>query len=546
MDCQKHNAPMEVEEVHFIQDDKDGNPEERSEEMWICRFCDLEAEEKKEEEKLNYLVDQYYLSSDPELGEEIDKRLSDPDKKNMLTTSYSIIDHYAPLLSEAAQCQLEVAEAVVKFLISSQLHHLKVESGIDKIIPNLAFLWIAPTAVGKDPLINNGIKDFTDILIDENGYRLYNEVTGPAFVRSVSQIVSKSKDKNVRIRTLNIWNEFSSFAKLSGAKGTNTGIETLNQAIDGYVQGRASVSRPEDLGSNVYAMVFAAGTPTFLRYVGDDFWDLGGASRFDILPYSPGELHDIAPSRDANAEFKEDLKLELGNIQKRVKAVKWDPEMWIAYNRYRNDILTEVRKFQMSIQDAMAEENYPVISKGKFPLKVLKHAVIHAVARHNYTESGVVCVEVEDFRKAVVDVEKHHSYLVDLYKAWREMDWRNAADASAKNVLRLIGTIKKRYSVTKEKYTTKKIDKRTGREEQAYRYIAEVNPKGEYVDHSTLLTLSHLKAEGYGSLDEAITTLSQRNVIAKRGGGDTTPMFFREPKKKDRPMASILYKLTSK
>ena len=57
-----------------------------------------------------------------------------------------------------------------------------------KIMPNLAYLWIAPSGVGKDPVINNGIMSFNDLLVEEDGYREYNEITGPEYVRSVSTL----------------------------------------------------------------------------------------------------------------------------------------------------------------------------------------------------------------------------------------------------------------------------------------------------------------------------------------------------------------------
>lgn len=552
--CPKHGVPLVIYKPGGIYEkeirDEDGNLigiEEIEIELEECSECKMEDEEKREQEKIDDLIDQLYLhpSQNLEISEKIEEKLSDPDKQKMLTTSSSIIDIYAPMLGELAQCQLEVGEALIKFLISCQLFHLDMEDSMGMMLPNLAYLWIAPTSVGKDPAINNGIRDFQDVIVEENFFRLYNEVTGPEFVRSVGQLMGKRKETQERIRTLNIWNEFSTFAKLSGTKGTNTGIETLNQAIDGYVQGRATVNRKEDVGSNVYSMVFAAGTPTFLKYIGDDFFDLGGASRFDILPFKPGPITDIAPTRNAMDNFKKDLKIELRNIRDRVKKVRWDPEMWETYLIYRKQILTEVRECQMTMQDSLAEENYAIISRGKFPVKVLKHAVVHAAARHNYTESGFLYVEPEDLDRAIADVEKHHTYLMELYTAYKEMDWRNASDSSARKVLRLIGTISKRYRVSKEVVKSKTTDPKTGgeRETKSIHHIVEQSEDGEYVAHSSLLSMSHLKAKGYGSFEEAITTLLERRAIEKLEAGDSVLVYFREPGKEDKPTASVLYKL---
>lgn len=379
----------------------------------------------------------------------------------------------------------------------------------------MAYLWIGPSAIGKDPAINNGIRDFLDLLVEEDHYKLYNEITGPEFVRSVGQIFSKinNPDGEKRVRTLNVWNEFSSFAKMSGTKGTNTGIEVLNQAIDGYVQGRATVNRAEDHGSNVFTMVFAAGTPTFLKHIDNDFWNLGGATRFDILPYYPPELDDIPPTRDEVGAFKNELKLKLRNIRDTVKKVVWTPDMWREYLKYRREILTEVRKCQMSIYDAMDPDNYHIISKGKFPLKVLQQSVIHAIARHNYTQSGIVYVEIQDLERAKQDLERSHSHLMDLFNAYTEMDWKDAANANAKKVLRLIRTAKRRYKIKKvEQPSETQKDKIL----DTY-YLAEESPDNDFVMHSDILPLSHLKASGYGSFEETINTLIESHKVGSTG-----------------------------
>ena len=547
--CEKHGIDMYLLTEHATQDDEDGNPEEVEIQYWECLECEDEAKEKEEREKLDRLIDQFYLLRDTDsISEEIERRISDPDKQKMQTSSYSTIDLYAPMLSDVAQCQLEVSKAIIKFLISAQLYETRVESGMGKIIPNLAYLWISPTAVGKDPALDNGIRDFLDVMIREDGYKQYNEITGPEYVRSVSQILSKKNDNTIRIKTLSLWNEFSTFAKLSGTKGTNTGIETLNQSIDGYVQGRSVVSRAEDTGSNVYAMMFGAGTPTFLKYISDDFWDLGLATRVDILPYQPPGLQNILPSREADGGFKKDLKVELRNFRDMAKSVRWDPDMWEEYNRYRNRTLSEVRECQMSIQDALSEENYEHISKGKNPLKVLKHALIYAVARHNYTESGIVYVETEDLNRAIEDLEKHHAYLMELYHAWKEFDWKNAADANTKKVLRLMRTMKERFALTvvtipeKKKQVTPEGKMKTIQEKEI-RYIMTPDPEGKSVTRSQLLMYSHLKAEGYGSLDETITTLVERGLIRRHMSGDDKWIYLSEEGKEPKITSQTFYEL---
>ena len=507
--CPKHNTEMaEVKEYIEVPVIKDGYETDEMEEQEIvfyeCNECTYNVE-------TDQMIEQYYMSSDSaEISKKIEERVSDPDKQEMKTTPYSIIDVYAPKLSEIAQCQMEVSRAIIKFHISAQLYHLKVETSMGKIMPNLAYLWIAPSGVGKDPVIVNGIMSFNDLLVEEDGYREYNEITGPEYVRSVSTILSKKTDKNERIKTLNIWNEISTFAKLSSARGTNTGIETLNQALDGRVQGRATINRAEDSGSNVYCMMFGAGTTTFLKYISDDFFDLGLATRVDILPYQPPEIHDLQPEMEKGDSFKEALKIELQNIRDTVKSVNWRPDMWDAFNEYRKKILTEIRQKQMTIQESLAEENYEYISRNKF-VKVLKHALVHAISRHNYTESGIVYVELPDLNNAIGDLEKHHTNLMELYHAWKEYDWKDMAEANVKKFIRVIENSKERYTVTSERDkdvdVTRYYFKPCGKDEGI------VNGKKTVVSRTYVSNHTHLKAEGYGSLNEVEKTLQDRRKL---------------------------------
>ena len=96
--CPKHGIPLVIYKPGGIYEkeikDEDGNVtgmEEIEIELEECSECKIEDEEKREQEKIDDLIDQLYLhpSQNLEISEKIEKKLSDPDKQKMLTSSSS-------------------------------------------------------------------------------------------------------------------------------------------------------------------------------------------------------------------------------------------------------------------------------------------------------------------------------------------------------------------------------------------------------------------------------------------------------------------------
>ncbi len=51
---------------------------------------------------------------------------------------------------------------------------------------------------------------------------------------------------------------------------------------------------------------------------------------------------------------------------------------------------------QEDLESSLNQENFEVISRSKFPLKVLKYSIIYASSRMNFTDSGLLYVDVEE------------------------------------------------------------------------------------------------------------------------------------------------------
>ena len=149
-----------------------------------------------------------------------------------------------------------------------------------------------------------------------------------------------------------------------------------------------------------------------------------------------------------------------------------------------------------------------MISRSKFPLKVLKYSIIYASSRMNFTDSGLVYVDVEDLDNAIRDVEEYHKNMLLVYRQWQSMNQKF-------DITNLIEKLKKAYKTIAKKaeksYRVDWIDQK----EDSYS-LAVPDKDGTWVKHSDLLRQSHMKAGGYGSFDEIMTTLVERDELIKR------------------------------
>ena len=126
----------------------------------------------------------------------------------------------------------------------------------------------------------------------------------------------------------------------------------------------------------------------------------------------------------------------------------------------------------------------------------------------NFTDSGLLYVDVEDLENAIRDVEEYHKNMIRVYRQWQSMNQKF-------DITTLIEKLKKAYKTIAKKaeksYRVDFIDQK----DDSYS-LAVPDKEGAWVKHSDLLRQSHMKATGYGSFDEIMTTLVERDELIKR------------------------------
>ena len=516
-ECSIHHIPLTCvkESVGYLDDE--GYQVDTEIENCSCYECEMDTLHNKVMDNPN----------DTESRNKMEKILtSDPKKQAMLTRDTTIIDTYGPMIAKAAKVDPDVGEAMAISMVSSQLSQVYAEDEIGQIRPNIGILWIGPSGIGKSPALDNGIKAHMEFLQDgtEHGFvKIFDKTTGPGMTRSLAQL-KKDKRHNVMVT----WDEVSTFAKLAANRSTSDLMESINNAYDGYLPGSNTGTDGERNGSNVYFLFIGFGTPVFLKYINEDFWDVGLGTRLDILPYKPSKRGYIQKTRDDVRKFNADFEAELVQLRD-IKNVVWKDDMWTQYNAWKDGIETEVQTCQLSLSDALEDDNFPIVSKAKFNHKVLKYAIVFAAGRFNFTQSGILYVEIQDLERAIAYLEKCHKNLIELHDAWQNINLKKALEGKDKKILGYIEESKNKVAL---KYSMEShawlIDKDAPED------------KRKWVKHSEILKKSHLPATGYRSFQSVVETLTERHQITPRNAD-----VIKEVKGKEfRFSAGVFYKIT--
>ena len=502
--CPKHNIPMVSNlaggRMVPVMDSEGHQVGEREEDVYqlVCPECD--------EEDLQREQDKFFMSPYGDSGKKIEEKLKSQKNDRMNTITDGIIEKYSGRFTNNSDTPLSVAKAYVQSAISSQLCRIVAEDSRGRVLPNLGFMWIGPSGIGKTPALEAIITPVEKLLRDGSIYsyeKIYNRVTGEFLIHSIAHIKGE-KRHNIAL----IWDEVSTLAKSAYNRSTSSLFETLNALYDGRLPGSGSVSRGDDGASNVYAGIFVmSGTPIFLKYIDEDFWNIGIGTRLDFLPYESLPPSDILPDPKEGHRIADEFIADLLKLR-RIAKIEWLPEMWQKYNEYQKKIISEVRMVQEDLDSSLIQENFEVISRSKFPLKILKYSIIYASSRMNFTDSGLLYVDVEDLDNAIRDVEEYHKNMLLVYRQWQSMNQKF-------DITNLIEKLKKAYKTiakrAEKSYRVDWIDQK----EDSYS-LAVPDKDGTWVKHSDLLRQSHMKATGYGSFDEVITTLVERDELIKR------------------------------
>ena len=501
MKCKKNPEHEYVETMGWYLDDE-GNEVEYPE----CANC-IEDSRIAYREKIESASD----VDAPELIDEYEKIIERSHTNEIMEkkpNSYDIIGKYSEKLHNIIGAPTEACRAIVQWDISVALHRLFFADGKGRVLPNLGFMWIAPSGADKTPIYNWGVMTLQEKLFSQWKYIHYNRVGGKALISSMSKIKPDQMSYG-RILTLITQDEVSTLAKESNSDGLSDVFEAFAQAYDGQLSSSTTVIRQSEIPKPSYSPMWFQGTPTFLKYVNEDFWDIGLGNRIFFVRYTTSDVRAISKTLHAK-EFYDEFIADLEKMNKIEKA-DFSDDAWEFYNDYQMKIMKDVQSAQTDLETSVDTYNFEVTSKVKYPIQIIKMAMIISASRLNYDSSMILRVEKRDVEDAVREVEAYHDNMIYIHSIWETQSAQRMKHESVEILAKKISNHIRRLCFIGKAYRVDWIDQK----EDSYS-LAVPDKDGTWVKHSDLLRQSHMKAAGIRSFEEVITTLMERDELIKR------------------------------
>jgi len=247
----------------------------------------------------------------------------------------------------------------------------------------------------------------------------------------------------------------------------------------------------------------------FMKYVNEDFWDIGLGNRIFFVKYKTSEVRSISKTLHAK-EFYDEFIADLEKLNKIEKA-DFSDHAWELYNEYQMKVMKEVQSVQTDLESSVDTYNFEVTSKVKYPIQIIKMAIIMSASRMNYDSSMILRVEKEDVESAIREVEAYHQNMIYVHSIWETQSAQRLKHESVEILAKKISNHIRRLCDIGKSYRVDFIDQK----DDSYS-LAVPDKKGTWVKHSDLLRQSHMKAGGLRSFEEVITTLIERDELIKR------------------------------
>ena len=495
-----------------------------------CYYCKIEKEESK-----FYSYDPYEAVE--KLEEGIEKRKEKSHNSTIIGIhKTSMIEKYPPEIMKMINVNPEIAILSIEFLISMALSHAIYSNTKGRIQGNIGVLWLGPSGANKTP-VKQIIKKIAREIF--NDYEEVGQATGKGFRTLVSNKKDDSNEKRHSIKkVLMTWDEVTTMAKDSKGDGTSDILEVLSQAFDGdemdpYVN-KMSYTKSgmvKETYPPLYVPLWLSGVVGgFLNYVDSDFWTQGLANRMIFPKYETNEPCSIS---DRNADmnkikqFYKDIEDDL-NLIKTITMVQTTSEFMEVYNNYQMEIHRKIAEAQLTLEQANSLTNFEVISQVKYPVLVVKLAMIHAASRFNFTEDGTLTMELVDLESAISDLERYHQNMITMFKEWERVN--SGSKPSYDNVVKseetIINCISNLLANKENRYNTFYREKTKA---IAYKgeteCIAVKSDEGSWIRHSDLSKKTHWKISSFTEIVNTMMengTLDMREAIvemkAKNGG----------------------------
>lgn len=464
--------------------------------MLSCPSCYLEFDEEdpKIVDKPQKPVKQELVKPMPEAIREEQKNYGD----------HNFIDHFIPFISEITNVSKTPARAMLQYLVAHALSNAKYENSKGKINPNLSFIWVAPSGSNKTPLIENGISKFLYQYPVFKDFREYGQVTGKGFRQSVAKIKDDIK------ASIN-WDEASVAVKDAKNPATSDLFEVLSQAFDGKLIPYDSIRGGAERYKPLFVNIWMSGTPLILANIGDNFWYQGFGLRSLFLDYKADKPHLITDDVNGMEDKEQIYRNMMGELERmqKIKQIKTTTEFMEQYNIYQIGITEEIQKVQTDITKAMDHEVYSIISKVKYPVLVMKLAMVYSASRFNFDDKeGILTLDVEDLDRAKEDLESYHENMIDMFEAWESLN-------ESKSKIETISNAKRKMErhIMSIINSGKSFELEMVTEHSETYFKATMKKAGKWVSRPALLKNANIKARDF---DDIVETLIQQMYLAKR------------------------------
>ena len=506
--CPKHGIEMEhIREIASVTSkDEDGKEIyiDKPVEYDSCYYCD------------------HHIDPDPfdfasEEGEQaeivISKEINNYKESNPVFTPHRIHGNLIREMMdflESTDADENPRKSMALFQIASSLTNCVSANRKGKILPNLGFWWSDPSGMNKTPLLVAGVDGFSESVFKE--HIKFESGTAKGLHKSLSNLYKEDPHKR---RNVMITQDESQNISLMMKENALADIYSFYcQAIDNRLQSYITIARGEEKAPPLTVNIWLAGVPEMIEKSDKSFWFQGAGNRFLFVKSKQVSIKDIrrvTVNEMEHSKAKEHLIEEL-NLLKNIKLVEYTDDFLSAYNNYRREILEPIAKVQSDLSASQDIDNYPILSKIKYPVLVWKLSIIHAASRGNFSRE-LLRMDVEDLEEAKKDLEEYHTNAMEVFNYWLEKATKDADIRSSlrvkkkfeRHIQSILRNKDKRWSVAWKKAEKNGVD--------ISDTIAFKTDDGNWVIHSDLMPYANMMADDFS---KAVTTLKEQGYLIVR------------------------------
>ena len=504
--CPKHGIEMEhiKETVGVTSQDEDGNDIflDKPVEYDRCYYCDQGIE-----------PDPFDFAS--EEGEDaeivISREINSYRESNPVFTPHRVHGNLIRELMdfhESTDADENPRKSMAIFQIASSLTNCVSANRKGKILPNLGFWWSDPSGMNKTPLLVSGVDGFSESVFKE--HIKFESGTAKGLHKSLSNLY---KEDPHRRRNVMITQDESQNISLMMRENALADIYSFYcQAIDNRLQSYITIARGEEKAPPLTVNIWLAGVPEMIEKSDKSFWFQGAGNRFLFVKSRQVAIKDIrrvTVNELEHGKAKEHLIEEL-NLLKNIKLVEYTDDFLVAYNDYRREILEPIAKVQSDLSASQDIDNYPILSKIKYPVLVWKLAIIHSASRGNFS-GELLRMDVVDLEEAKKDLEEYHANAMEVFNYWLEKATKDADIRSSqrikkkfeRHIISILQNKDRRWSVAWKDAKTKGGIDISGT-------IGFKSDEGKWVIHSDLMPYAHMMSDDFA---RAVTTLKEQGYL---------------------------------